>query len=134
MDVHKEMVGITPDGLKEAHQADLDIQVQEGVNFKHAWPDPATGMVFCLSEAPSHEAVVRIRERTATPRTSSRRFRSRPELAPRGRGQREAPCEPTRTCALLRAIPGTSTRGASEPALPPPRPRRSSPWPATPAR
>ena len=50
MDVHKGMVGITPDGLKEAHQADLDIQVQEGVNFKHAWPDPATGMVVNLKD------------------------------------------------------------------------------------
>ena len=67
MDVHKGMRGITPAGLREAHQADVDIQGDEGVNFKHAWADPATGMVFCLSEAPSEDAVKRIHERTGHP-------------------------------------------------------------------
>ena len=67
MDVHKGMQGITPDGLKEAHQADVDIQGDEGVDFKHAWADPTTGMVFCLSEAPSEDAVKRIHERTGHP-------------------------------------------------------------------
>lgn len=38
------------------------IQDEEGVNFKHAWADPASGMVFCLSEAPSAEAVQRVHE------------------------------------------------------------------------
>ena len=32
MDVHTGMVGITPENLKEAHQADQDIQDDEGVN------------------------------------------------------------------------------------------------------
>ena len=67
MDVHKGMQGITPDGLKEAHQADVDIQGDEGVDFKHAWADPTTGMVFCLSEAPSEDAVKRIHERAGHP-------------------------------------------------------------------
>ncbi|TMC92481.1 MAG: DUF4242 domain-containing protein, partial [Chloroflexi bacterium] len=49
MDVHEGMTGITPEALAEAHQADLDIQDDEGVNFKHAWADPKTGKVFCLS-------------------------------------------------------------------------------------
>jgi Protein of unknown function (DUF4242) len=48
MDVHRSMKGVTPEQLKEAHQADLDIQDDEGVNFKHAWADPESGMVFCL--------------------------------------------------------------------------------------
>ncbi len=34
MDVHTGMTGITTEGLAEAHQADLDIQGEEGVNFK----------------------------------------------------------------------------------------------------
>jgi Protein of unknown function (DUF4242) len=67
MDVHHGMVGITPEGLQEAHQADLDIQDQEGVNFKQAWGDPITGVVFCLSEAPTAEAVRKIHERTGHP-------------------------------------------------------------------
>jgi hypothetical protein len=66
-DVHTGMVGITPDGLHEAHQADLAIQGQEDVNFKQAWADPKSGMVFCLSEAPNAEAVKRVHERAGHP-------------------------------------------------------------------
>jgi hypothetical protein len=67
MDVHHGMEGITPQALLEAHQADLDIQDDEGVDFKHAWGDPATGVVFCLSEAPTKEAVMKIHERAGHP-------------------------------------------------------------------
>ena len=67
MDVHTGMAGITPDALSQAHQADLDIQDEEGVNFKDAWADPDTGTVFCLSEAPDAEAVRRIHVRAGHP-------------------------------------------------------------------
>jgi hypothetical protein len=67
MDVHHGMVGITAEGLKEAHDADLAIQGEERVDFKQAWADPATGVVYCLSEAPSAEAVQRIHERAGHP-------------------------------------------------------------------
>ncbi|MHB8460358.1 MAG: SCO4226 family nickel-binding protein [Candidatus Limnocylindrales bacterium] len=67
MDVHRSMKGITPEALKEAHQADLDIQGDEGVDFQRAWADPDSGMVFCLAEAPSADAVRRIHERAGHP-------------------------------------------------------------------
>jgi len=67
MDVHTGMVGITPEQLNEAHDADLAIQDDERVNFKQAWADPTSGMVFCLSEAPSAEAVQRVHERAGHP-------------------------------------------------------------------
>ena len=67
MDVHRGMEGITPEGLAEAHNADLAIQDDESVDFKHAWADPESGMVFCLSEAPSAEAVQKIHERSGHP-------------------------------------------------------------------
>jgi len=67
MDVHHGMTGITPELLKEAHQADLDIQDSEGMIFKQAWADPSTGVVFCLSEGPSADAVRKIHERTGHP-------------------------------------------------------------------
>ncbi|NMR30816.1 SCO4226 family nickel-binding protein [Crystallibacter degradans] len=63
MDVHHNMVGITAEALKEAHNADLAIQDEEKVEFKKAWADPESGVVYCLSEAPSAEAVQRIHER-----------------------------------------------------------------------
>ena len=67
MDVHTGMAGVTTEALHDAHQADLAIQDEEGVDFKQAWADPTTGMVFCLSEAPSKEAVQRIHERAGHP-------------------------------------------------------------------
>ncbi len=67
MDVHRSMKGITAEALREAHQADVDIQGDESVDFQHAWADPDSGMVFCLSEAPSADAVRRIHERTGHP-------------------------------------------------------------------
>ncbi|MER5293160.1 SCO4226 family nickel-binding protein [Streptomyces pharetrae] len=63
MDVHHNMKGITADQLREAHQADLAIERDEQVHFKQAWADPESGVVYCLSEAPSAEAVQRIHER-----------------------------------------------------------------------
>ncbi len=67
MDVHTSMAGVTPEQLTEAHNADLAIQDEEGVNFKHAWADPESGMVFCLSEAPNAEAVQKIHQRAGHP-------------------------------------------------------------------
>jgi uncharacterized protein DUF4242 len=67
MDVHRSMKGVTPDQLMEAHNADLAIQDDEAVNFKHAWADPESGMVFCLSEGPNADAVRKIHERSGHP-------------------------------------------------------------------
>ncbi|MEV5149400.1 SCO4226 family nickel-binding protein [Streptomyces sp. NPDC052727] len=63
IDVHRGMEGITADQLREAHRADLAIEADESVHFEHAWADPESGIVYCLSEAPSAEAVQRIHER-----------------------------------------------------------------------
>ena len=67
MDVHYGMMGITEEGLREAHQADLAIESDESVHFEHAWADPESGTVYCLSEAPSEDAVRRIHERAGHP-------------------------------------------------------------------
>ncbi|MCW2725688.1 MAG: hypothetical protein JWN35_2609 [Frankiales bacterium] len=67
MDVHRGMVGLTADQLKEAHDADLAIQRDESVEFVNAWADPESGLVYCMSEAPSADAVQRIHERAGHP-------------------------------------------------------------------
>lgn len=67
MDVHQGMVGITAEQLREAHRADLAIESEESVRFEHAWADPDAGVVYCLSEAPSADAVRRIHERAGHP-------------------------------------------------------------------
>jgi len=67
MDIHHGMVGITPDALAAAHANDLAIQAEENVSFDHAWADPVSGTVFCISQAPSAEAVQRIHTRNGIP-------------------------------------------------------------------
>jgi hypothetical protein len=57
------MKGITADQLMAAHKADLAVERDEGVHFERAWADPDSGTVYCLSEAPSPEAVQRVHER-----------------------------------------------------------------------
>ena len=67
MDVHSGFVGVTAQQLKEAHNADLAIEGEEGVHFEKAWLDPESGKVFCLSNGPSKEAIMRIHERAGHP-------------------------------------------------------------------
>jgi hypothetical protein len=62
MDVHRGMTGLTTEQLTEAHAADLAIENEEGVHFEHAWADPVTGTVYCLSDAPDAGAVQRVHE------------------------------------------------------------------------
>ncbi|MEV0172938.1 SCO4226 family nickel-binding protein [Streptomyces sp. NPDC050803] len=63
MDVHHGMQGITADQLAEAHEAVLATEREEGVHFEHAWADPESGTVYCLTEGPSADAVSRAHER-----------------------------------------------------------------------
>jgi hypothetical protein len=67
MDVHRGFEGITAAQLDEAHSADVAIQADEGVTFEHAWADPESGIIYCLSEAPDASAVQRIHERAGHP-------------------------------------------------------------------
>ena len=63
MDIHTGMKDIDKDGLMAAHQLDLDVENEEGVHFLHAWADPTSGKVFCLSEGPDRDAVQRVHEK-----------------------------------------------------------------------
>jgi hypothetical protein len=67
MDVHSGFFGVTAEQLAAAHQADLDIEAEEGVHFERAWLDPVAGKVFCLASGPDKDAVLRIHERAGHP-------------------------------------------------------------------
>ena len=67
MDVHSGFFGVTQEQLQEAHNRDLAIQDDEGVDYQRAWLDPESGKVFCLVSGPSREAVMRIHERAGHP-------------------------------------------------------------------
>jgi uncharacterized protein DUF4242 len=67
MDVHDGFIGVTEDQLREAHERDLAVEAAEGVHFEHAWLDPDSGKVFCLSSGPSKEAVLRVHDKAGHP-------------------------------------------------------------------
>ncbi len=67
IDVHTEMKGLDQEAFQKAHDMDTQIENEEGVHFLHAWADPKAGKVFCLSEGPSKEAVLRVHERAGHP-------------------------------------------------------------------
>ena len=69
VDVHSGFVGVTAEQLQAAHQADLDIEAEEGVHFERAWLDPEQGKVFCLSEGPSRDHIARVHEKAGHPTT-----------------------------------------------------------------
>ncbi len=69
MDVHDGFVGVTGAELAAAHEADLQVEGEEGVHFEHAWLDPESGKAFCLSTGPSKEAIMRVHEKAGHPVT-----------------------------------------------------------------
>ena len=60
MDVHHKVEGLTAEAVAGAHQKDLEVQGQYGVNYRQYWFDEQSGKVFCLVEAPDREAAERV--------------------------------------------------------------------------
>lgn len=56
MDVHHKVDGLTAEAVAGAHDKDLEIQGQYGVNYLRYWFDEDSGKVFCLVEAPDPES------------------------------------------------------------------------------
>ena len=59
MDEH-DLPGVKAADVVGAHEADVKVQAQHGVTYKHYWVDEAAGKVFCLVEAPDREAANRV--------------------------------------------------------------------------
>ncbi len=61
MDVHESLPeGATAADVAGAHEADLKIQEQYGVDYKHYWVDEENHKVFCLVEAPDQAAAIAV--------------------------------------------------------------------------
>jgi hypothetical protein len=59
LDIHELGAGnVTWAGVKEAHQKDLELQDDYGVNFVNYWVDEEEGVVMCLTQAPDSSAVI----------------------------------------------------------------------------
>lgn len=55
MDMHTIEGGLSAEDVAKAHQADLAIQADHGVEYKRYWVDEKAGKIFCLVEAPDAE-------------------------------------------------------------------------------
>jgi len=55
MDVHN-IPGVKAEDVAKAHQEDLKIQDDHGVDYRSYWVDEANGKIFCLVDAPDAEA------------------------------------------------------------------------------
>lgn len=61
MDVHDQLPdGATAADVANAHQEDLKIQDEYGVNYRSYWVDEENGKVFCLVDAPNAEAAATV--------------------------------------------------------------------------
>ncbi|MDH3193200.1 MAG: DUF4242 domain-containing protein [Acidimicrobiia bacterium] len=57
MDIHENLGDATEEDIKNAHQADLAIQDDFGVEFLTFWFNNPDGQAFCLIDAPTTDAV-----------------------------------------------------------------------------
>lgn len=60
MDIHENLGDVTEEDIKAAHQRDLDVQDQYGVQFLTFWFNSPDGQAFCLVDAPSKEAAITV--------------------------------------------------------------------------
>ena len=62
MDVHHKVDGLTAEAVAGAHQRDLEVQGQYGVDYRKYWFDEGSGKVFCLVDAPDAETAARVHQ------------------------------------------------------------------------
>jgi hypothetical protein len=60
MDVHTLEGGVSGKDVAEAHQKDLEVQGNYGVDYKSYWVDEDAGKIFCLVEAPDAETAHKV--------------------------------------------------------------------------
>jgi hypothetical protein len=59
LDIH-DIPGVKAADVAGAHELDVKVQGQYGVNYKHYWVDEEAGKVFCLVDAPDRETATRV--------------------------------------------------------------------------
>lgn len=61
MDVHEKLPdGATSKDVADAHAADLKVQGKYGVRYVRYFMDETAGKVWCVSDAPSAEAALKV--------------------------------------------------------------------------
>ena len=59
LDIH-DIPGVKAEDVAGAHAADVRVQDEYGVNYRHYWVDVEAGKVFCLVDAPDRETATRV--------------------------------------------------------------------------
>jgi hypothetical protein len=59
IDIH-DLPGVKAEDVAGAHAADVRVQGQYGVDYRHYWVDEGAGKVFCLVDAPDRDAAIRV--------------------------------------------------------------------------
>jgi hypothetical protein len=59
LDIH-DIPGVKAADVVGAHAADVRVQGDFGVNYRHYWVDEEAGKVFCLVDAPDRETATRV--------------------------------------------------------------------------
>ena len=60
MDIHENLGDVTEQDIRGAHERDLAIQAEHGVQFLTYWFNSPDGQAFCLVDAPSKEAAIAV--------------------------------------------------------------------------
>lgn len=60
MDVHHAGEGVSAEDVAQAHQKDVEVQSQYGVDYRSYWVDEKAGKIFCLVDAPDAETAHRV--------------------------------------------------------------------------
>jgi hypothetical protein len=60
MDVHENLPGATAADVAVAHEKDLAVQGEYGVNYLRYWVDEPDGKVFCLVDAPDPDTAAAV--------------------------------------------------------------------------
>ena len=59
LDIH-DIPGVKAADVVGAHAADVRVQGDFGVNYRHYWVDEEAGKVFCLVDAPDRDTANRV--------------------------------------------------------------------------
>ena len=59
MDV-PDIPGVKAADVAKAHEEDVRVQEQYGVEYKHYWVDEEAGKILCLVDAPDRETATRV--------------------------------------------------------------------------
>lgn len=60
MDVHNVEGGVSASDVAAAHQRDLEVQGEYGVDYQRYWVDESAGRIFCLVEAPDADTAATV--------------------------------------------------------------------------